>query len=101
LYFPGKDLGLGILYPETCPHYGLRAFAEALGIQNNTEGSEYDILDPYSLRIWKERADEVFENIRSLKTGNRYFDEVKKERSFSLFVQSSFSRNVMFRERIL
>ena len=65
LVFSWKHLALGNLLPDKSENIGLRVFARALGIQNNTEGPEYDILQNFRLQQWKQLADREFEKIKS------------------------------------
>lgn len=65
LVFSWKHLALGNLLPDKSENIGLRVFAIALGIQHNTEGPEYDILQNSLLHHWKALADQEFEKIKS------------------------------------
>jgi MtfA peptidase len=63
LVFSWKHLALGNLLPDKSENIGLQLFARALGIQNNTEGTDYDLLKPFHLHHWKKIADQEFEKL--------------------------------------
>lgn len=101
LVFSWKHLALGNLLPAKSENIGLQVFAEALGIQNNIEGPEYDVLHPFYLQQWKQLADRDFEKtLRSAKL----FEErpqYTRETFFALCTECFFEQPELFKNEWL